>query len=276
MNPHKLSLTAGGSSSGEGALVGFRGSILGVGSDIGGSIRVPALNNGAFGFKPSAERVPYGGQQALIRKGWPGVLPCAGPLAHSAEDLTLFTKTVLQAKPWLTDSTALAIPWRNVPRNKKLTIGLFIEDPAFPVQPPVKRSLRVAAEKLRAAGHRIVPLTTIPSTMAGVQVAVRSFSLDTTNSIFKLLADAEEEPIKALTAMPLGAYLDNQASFDLEDMWRFVAERDDYRESWGKIWRNNALDVLLCPGYRGTAPPHDEFGIPAYTLIWNSIDVSKA
>jgi Asp-tRNA(Asn)/Glu-tRNA(Gln) amidotransferase A subunit family amidase len=52
LNPHKLKLGAGGSSGGEGALVAMRGSILGIGTDIGGSIRIPALCNGTYGFKP--------------------------------------------------------------------------------------------------------------------------------------------------------------------------------------------------------------------------------
>lgn len=62
LNPNKLTLTAGGSSGGEGALVGMRGSILGVGTDIGGSIRIPAFCCGTYGFKPSTDRVPFGGQ----------------------------------------------------------------------------------------------------------------------------------------------------------------------------------------------------------------------
>lgn len=46
VNPFNTTLTSGGSSGGEGALVGFRGSCLGIGTDIGGSIRSPAANNG--------------------------------------------------------------------------------------------------------------------------------------------------------------------------------------------------------------------------------------
>jgi Asp-tRNA(Asn)/Glu-tRNA(Gln) amidotransferase A subunit family amidase len=68
-NPHKLSLTAGGSSGGEGALVGMRGSILGVGTDIAGSIRIPALCCGTFGFKPSTDRIPMGGQVIPVKDG---------------------------------------------------------------------------------------------------------------------------------------------------------------------------------------------------------------
>ncbi|KFY13774.1 hypothetical protein V492_03042, partial [Pseudogymnoascus sp. VKM F-4246] len=58
LNPANRALTAGGSSGGEGALLALRGSPLGVGTDIGGSIRVPAMCNGLYGFKPSSGRIP--------------------------------------------------------------------------------------------------------------------------------------------------------------------------------------------------------------------------
>lgn len=51
-NPYNTTLTSGGSSGGEGALLGFRGSILGIGTDIGGSIRSPAANNGMASIPP--------------------------------------------------------------------------------------------------------------------------------------------------------------------------------------------------------------------------------
>lgn len=53
LNPRNVSLTAGGSTGGEGALLALRGSVLGVGTDIGGSVRVPAVCNGIYGFRPS-------------------------------------------------------------------------------------------------------------------------------------------------------------------------------------------------------------------------------
>jgi amidase len=53
LNPRNTKLTAGGSTGGEGALIALRGSVLGVGTDIGGSIRVPSLCNGLYGFRPS-------------------------------------------------------------------------------------------------------------------------------------------------------------------------------------------------------------------------------
>ncbi|KAJ5141822.1 amidase, partial [Penicillium atrosanguineum] len=270
MNPHNLSLTAGGSSSGEGALIGIRGSILGVGADMGGSIRVPSLCNGTYGFKPTANRVPFGGQQDFIRKGWPGVSPAAGPLAHYASDLTFFVRSVLLAKPWLKDSTALAVPWREVPKKARLTIGVFLNDPMFPVFPPISRALQSAADKLKKAGHEVIPVNA-PPILTGVTGAVRSFILDTEDTVSKYLAEAGEEPVECVRQMNLAALL-GQSGVSLDDMWRFVAEREDYREDWGKIWRENQIDVLLCPGSRGTAVPHDKYGIPVYTLLWNFLD----
>lgn len=57
VNPHNLQKTCGGSSGGEGALIGGGGSLLGIGSDIGGSIRIPASFCGICGFKPTSGRV---------------------------------------------------------------------------------------------------------------------------------------------------------------------------------------------------------------------------
>jgi amidase len=272
MNPHNLSLTAGGSSSGEGALVGIRGSILGVGSDIGGSVRVPSLCNGIYGFKPTANRVPFGGQQELIRKGWPGIPPAAGPHAHSAADLTFFVRSVLLSQPWLKDSTALAVQWREIPKKTRLTIGVFFNDPMFPVFPPISRALQAAVDKLKSAGHDIV-VVDAPPIITGVKGACRSFMLDTNDTISKHLEESGEDPIECLRQSNPADFL-KQDAFSLDDVWQFTAEREDYREEWGKVWRENQLDVLLCPASRSTAVPHDKYGAPVYALIWNFLDVS--
>jgi fatty acid amide hydrolase 2 len=85
-NPHDLSRSAGGSSGGEGAAVACGGSPFGVGSDIGGSIRIPALFCGVFGHKPSAGLVSnVGSYPAMLGEG--GRLLGLGVLARRAEDL---------------------------------------------------------------------------------------------------------------------------------------------------------------------------------------------
>lgn len=65
--PYNRNLTSGGSSGGEGALIGLRGSCLGIGTDIGGSIRSPSANNGLYGLRPTSYRLPFSGCAATSK-----------------------------------------------------------------------------------------------------------------------------------------------------------------------------------------------------------------
>ncbi|KAH8721721.1 amidase signature domain-containing protein [Ilyonectria robusta] len=271
MNPHKLCLTPGGSSSGEGALVGFRGSLLGVGSDIGGSIRLPSIWCGAFGFKPTANRIPYSGQQDLIPKGSPGVTPALGPHAQSAKDLTLFSKTIIQAQPWKRDPAALCIPWRDIPTKDKLNIGVWVTNPDLPVSLQVTRTLHTAVADLEAAGHQITPIEFPLSLMQVAKTFLKSTKLDPNNSIFKLLADGGEQPLPALLNTAASVPTE-QREYTLKDVWDFNRERDDYRKVWHKVWAESNIDVLLCPAARFPAVAHGKVGAPWHTMVWNLLD----
>jgi fatty acid amide hydrolase 2 len=86
--------TAGGSSGGEGAAVGSGMAPIGLGSDIGGSIRLPAFFNGVFGHKPSPGAVPVRGHFPASRSDATSEMLAAGPLARRAEDLMPFVRAV--------------------------------------------------------------------------------------------------------------------------------------------------------------------------------------
>lgn len=114
-NPHNTSLTSGGSSGGESAILGMKGSPLGIGTDIGkrrrsertvcrthawptgGSIRVPAAFCGIYGLKPSVGRLPHGGL-AGTHTGMENIIGAVGPMARHVEDLSLFCKVCLLAQ----------------------------------------------------------------------------------------------------------------------------------------------------------------------------------
>lgn len=87
-NPYDPSRIVGGSSSGEGAIIGAGASPFGLGSDIGGSIRMPAFFNGIFGHKPTGGLIPNTGQYPEA-EGRSARYCTTGPLARSAEDLPL-------------------------------------------------------------------------------------------------------------------------------------------------------------------------------------------
>ena len=98
VNPFNSQLTSGGSSGGEGALVALRGSCLGLGTDIGGSIRSPAANCGVYGLRPSSYRIPFHGL-SFTMAGEEQIVAVLGPLSTSLDGLKLFMKTVINAKP---------------------------------------------------------------------------------------------------------------------------------------------------------------------------------
>ncbi|TVY36304.1 putative amidase [Lachnellula subtilissima] len=89
VNPWNTDLTAGGSSGGESALVAMRGSVLGMGGDIGGSIRCPAANTGIYGFKPTPGRICSTGT-IVASSGQEGVMATKGPMSTSRSGLDLF------------------------------------------------------------------------------------------------------------------------------------------------------------------------------------------
>lgn len=105
MNPCNRNCTGGGSSGGEGVMVAMKAVMLGVGTDIGGSIRVPAYVNGVVGFKPSEGRWPYGGQQSTNIDGAAnvGINAVAGPIARCVEDAWIVYREVVKVAPLFAD-----------------------------------------------------------------------------------------------------------------------------------------------------------------------------
>ena len=224
-----MSLTPGGSSGGEGALVGFRGSIMGVGTDIGGSIRVASFCNGIHGFKPTANRVPYGGQKSPGRLGSPGIPAVAGPHAHSAANLPFFTKQVFLAKPWTRDSTAVGSPWREIPGTPVLDIGVIISDADFPVNPSVTRTMHSAIEKLNLAGHNVKVLSNFPPIMEGTKIASKFFMLDNKRTSLQHIKAGGEECIEALKYASPTRIVEARPC-TLDDVWDAQFELQQYRQ----------------------------------------------
>jgi amidase len=273
LNPINLELTAGGSSGGEGALIAMRGSILGVATDIAGSIRIPALCCGLYGFKPSANRIPYGGQQPAGRPGSPGLIASAGPLATSFRDLEFFFKTVISKAPWDYDASALPIPWRSVSAKSKLVIGVLPEDPTFPLHPPVSRALATAIKKLEDAGHKIVHLTSVKSIYKSIRLCIDLFSLDNTNQTFKNIA-ASGEPLVPSVAGLVKLQVPREAGYTLEEMFDLNVARAQHATEWNDLWVEQKLDVIIGPGAETTAVPHDTYGNAPYTMLWSLLNVS--
>jgi len=134
----------------------MRGSCLGLGTDIGGSVRSPAANCGIYGLRPSNYKLPVEGWAATMA-GQEQVVGVLGPLSTSLEGIKLFMKTVIAAKPWLDEPSLVPIPWRDQGSQlatssgkKKLKIGVLWHDEVVRPHPPVLRALQEMVDKLKS------------------------------------------------------------------------------------------------------------------------------
>jgi Asp-tRNA(Asn)/Glu-tRNA(Gln) amidotransferase A subunit family amidase len=153
-NPWDLNRTPGGSSGGEAAAIAAGMSAGGVGSDGGGSIRVPAHFSGICGLKPTPGRIPSTGHFP-VSAGPFALLGVVGPMARTVADLrTLFE--VMQG-PDTADTCSAPVPphWPDEVESKKLKIGYFEDDGRTPVTPETRAAVRTAAEALQRAGFEV-------------------------------------------------------------------------------------------------------------------------
>ena len=151
-NPWDLSKNPGGSSAGAGAAAAAGYGPLHLGTDIGGSVRLPAGWCGIFALKPSLGRVPifppYAGR-------------VAGPMTRSVTDAALMMATL--ALPDARDTMSLpyqAIEWQRLDRDVKgLRIGLMMDAGwGFAVEPEVRAAVEAAARAFEAAGAVVTPV----------------------------------------------------------------------------------------------------------------------
>lgn len=128
LNPYNRTLSSGGSSGGEGASTGFKCAPLGIGTDIGGSIRAPAAFCGSYGFRPTALRNPITGAKAP-EPGQEAIRGVIGPLAsQSVEDLDLFQRAVIDQEPWDIDTSLAPVPWKRVNPTSDMTVAIMWDD----------------------------------------------------------------------------------------------------------------------------------------------------
>ena len=161
-NPWHRDRSCGGSSGGEAALLAARGSAIGVGTDIGGSVRIPAHFCGISALKVSSGRVSKNGlQDPLPHELCPSPtveMAAPGPMGHCVADLALILRAWCQPKMWHSDPAIPPLPFdeTSFTSTSPLTVGVWRSDAYFPAAPSCVRAVDEAVEVLRKAGHRII------------------------------------------------------------------------------------------------------------------------
>ncbi|KAF9766365.1 hypothetical protein IL306_001246, partial [Fusarium sp. DS 682] len=204
LNPFNIHLSAGGSTGGEAALIAMKGSVLGIGTDIGGSIRGPSAFCGIYGFKATSSTLPMTG---YIKGAPPPALlniPLStGPMCRSLRDMDLFMKCVLSAKPHLLDPNVIPFPWTGLGTllERPLRVGIISNDGFIEPQPPVKRAVTwvksvLSRSKLASLGE-VKDFKVLGATEAWNQV-LRFYNPDG-GQLTKMGIASSGEPIHPLT-----------------------------------------------------------------------------
>ena len=155
-NPWDLNCTPGGSSGGESAAIAAGLSAAGLGSDSGGSVRVPAHFTGICALKPTPGRVPGRGHLPPC-VGPFSILGAIGPMARTIEDVALLFGVLSGQDPCDPASPPVALRERNLDELRANAIGFFEDDGLTPVTAETRQAVQAAAQALREAGFRVEP-----------------------------------------------------------------------------------------------------------------------
>jgi amidase len=165
-NPWDLERTPGGSSGGESAAIAAGMSAAGLGSDSGGSVRIPAHFTGICSLKPTPGRIPGRGHLPPC-VGPFSILGAIGPMARTIADVALLFK--LLSGHDLTDPASAPVALREPSLNELRSnrIGFFEDEELVPVTPETRAAVQAAAVALREAGFRVEPFR--PSTLEALR-----------------------------------------------------------------------------------------------------------
>lgn len=297
MNPWNSSKSPGGSSGGEGALIAAGGSPLGLGTDIGGSIRFPSAFCGICGLKPTGNRLSKSGLKGCVY-GQVAVQLAVGPMARDVESLALCMRALLCEDMFRLDPTVPPLPFREeiYRSSQPLRVGYYETDNYTMPTPAMKRALLETKQRLEVAGHTLVPFlpSNIPHALEtlgtgglfsdGGTTFLQNFKGDFVDSCLGDLISILRLPgwLKGLLAfmmkplLPrLSAFLNNMKSRSARKLWELHHETEVYRHSVMAQWRALELDVLLTP-MMGPAldlnGPGKATGAVSYTLLYNCLD----
>ncbi len=105
-------------------------------------------------MKPTTGRLPVGGEGAAML-GSEHIVATIGPLSTSLAGCEIFTKTIIDGKPWLKEPSLLPFPWKSQDLfpTKKLRVAVLWDDGVVKVHPPITRALTQVVEKLKASGN---------------------------------------------------------------------------------------------------------------------------
>ncbi|KAK5000664.1 hypothetical protein LTR66_000511 [Elasticomyces elasticus] len=283
-NPKNTHLSAGGSSGGEGALIGLRGSPVGFGTDIGGSIRIPAAFNGLYGIRTSAGRLPYEGM-ANSMDGQNSILSVVGPLAPTVGALKLVVKGLLSKEPWLHDPLCNELPWRTEQEQEildlakggkgQLCFGVIRHDGYCAPTPPVRRAIELTVKTIEKLGHKTIEWKpTVTHARLG-EICLKCWSFDGGADVRKDFELSGEEPAPQVLGTSAGQKVYNASEIMAANIEKREAQKG-YMEYWNSTKEQTGtgrpVDAVVSPLAPWPAARPQKYTYYGYSVWVNVLD----
>lgn len=271
-NPWNLERSPGGSSGGEAAIIASGGSPLGLGGDVGGSIREPAHFCGIQGLKPTAWRLTnFDTRPGFFSWGLAEAIPPqAGPMARSVPDLALAMSVLAAPGLERIDPSVPPVPWPNYKdvQVNGLRIAMCTDDGYFEASPAIRRVVIEAADALRSLGAHVEPWTP-PDVNEAMRFFFSMFTADGFNGLRHALGSDKPAPqIKGLLqggSIPnpmrkfvagmmrrsgqvrLSRIVMQTGRRSAEAYWNLLEERNEYRLRFIGAMDAGDFDAIICP-----------------------------
>ncbi|PGH19655.1 hypothetical protein AJ80_03810 [Polytolypa hystricis UAMH7299] len=290
LNPVNQRLSCGGSSGGEAALQALGGSSVGFGTDIGGSVRIPAAFCGTYSIKPSWSRLSYR-NVANCNPGQILYASAVGIMATSLETLPFMMKVLLDTEPWRRDPEVVPIPWRpeveqEVLQRGRLTaaegdrrplkLAICWSDNYMSPHPPVTRGLKIVYEALKGIGYKAIDWNP-PSHQALSQLHLDIIISDGGHDVNKQL-DLSGEPI----IPPIRETFKLREPFTAIKCQELAIQGLELCRAYSDYWESTAnddgqvVDAVIMPAAPHAAVIPGKYFYTGYTEVFNTVDYSSA
>ncbi|KAJ7045940.1 amidase [Mycena alexandri] len=295
-NPYNPAYSSGGSSGGEACMLALDASVIGLGSDIAGSLRIPASYCGVYSLKPGIGRVSdYGAKESF--PGFDGIKSVCGPMARCMDDLELACRIAFGASGVYNAHPPL--PFREVNLLKKLRFGYYTTDGIMKGSPAAIRAVKETMEALSAAGHECIEIDQhlTPEIMRifltltsadGYKNLLRGVGSDPLDPSLAVLTFGPKVPqlIRSAAASAIDTFMGDKIMADIlrlsgyrnvEAYHNACAKRNDIKKRfYDEIWTKYNLDGIITYVHASPQILHGGSNMlsmmSASTLTYNLVD----
>jgi Asp-tRNA(Asn)/Glu-tRNA(Gln) amidotransferase A subunit family amidase len=251
-SPWDLDRTPGGSSGGEAAAIAAGMSAGGVGSDGGGSIRVPAHFTGICGLKPTPGRIPATGHYPSSAGPFASI-GVVGPMARTVGDLKLLFEVMQGPDDGDTCAAPVPLRWTSDEEVKQLKVGYFEDDGRTPVTPETSAAVRAAAESLRRSGFQVEAFR--PGGLEEARLLWRKFFVTAGAMLIRPMFHGRESDLSPILKQFL-SWAEAEPPHTGESLLDAWIRRDALRTEF--LAQMRQYPILLCPAAAIPAFRHGE------------------